>query len=405
MGELRQYDFDLSGHELDARYGQVRREAPVARFTYPDGSVAWLVTGYEPARQVLSHPAFSRAAALSRMPEALASKTNLLMMDPPEHTRLRRLVGRWFSARGVERLLPRIRQVADALLDEMAARGPGADLVRHLSQPLPLIVICELLGIPESDRDSFEALVDRHQAITAYQPEEIAQARADLYAYFRRLIGMLSRDPGSGLLGMLIQARDTEDALSDEELVDLAAVLLNAGHLTTVSELTSLVYYLLTRPDDLRRISADPARLPAVIEESLRYAPLGGIEDGLPWIATRDVEIGSELIREGETVYVTLRAANRDESLWPDGDTLRFDRDGVQPHIAFGYGIHHCVGAPLARAELLIALTALLRRFTGLRLAVPEEAIRWTGGRLIRRIEELPVTWDGQNPARTDDGG
>lgn len=392
-GEVRPYAFDHSGPDLDTRYAQVRRKAPVSRFRFPGGDVAWLVTGYEPARRVLSHPAFSRAAALGRMPGALASKTNLLIMDPPEHTRLRRLLGGWFGARWIERLRPRIEQVTGALLDKMAAHGPGADLVRHLAKPLPLIVICELLGIPEADRDGFEAIVDRHQATTAYRPQEIAQAKKDLDAYFLHLIRMLRRKPGSGLLGTLVKARDIDGALNDEELVDLAAVLLNAGHLTTVSALTSLVYCLLTRPDDLRRISADPAQLPAAIEESLRFAPLGGIEDGLPWIATRDVDVGAERIRTGEAVYVTLRAANRDESIWPDGETLNFNRADTQPHIAFGYGIHHCVGAPLARAELLIASTELLRRFTGLRLAIPQEEIRWTEGRLIRRIEELPIAW------------
>lgn len=399
-GEVRQYGFDQSGPELDARYGQVRREAPVARFRLPDGSVAWLVTGYEPARRVLSDPAFSRAAALGRMPGQLASKTNLIMMDPPEHTRLRKLIGGWFSARGVEQLRPRIQQVTDQLLDEMAAQGPGADLVRYLAKPLPIIVICELLGIPEADRDGFEALADRHQSISAYDPEVAAQAKADEEAYFAELTERLRREPGSGLLGMLAGLRDTDDALSEAELIDLSVFLLNAGHLTTVSELTSLIYYLLTRPDDLLRVSADLTRLPDVIEESLRYAPLTGIEDGLPWIATRDVDVASERIREGEAVYVTIRAANRDESIWPDGETLDFDRASPPPHLAFGYGIHHCVGAPLARAELLVASTALLRRFTGLRLAIAPDEIRWTAGRLIRRIEELPVAWDAHDPSR-----
>jgi nocardicin N-oxygenase len=397
-GESRRYAFDQSGPDLDTRYAQVRREAPVARFRFPGGDVAWLVTGYEPARQVLSHPAFSRAAALGRMPAPLASKTNLMMLDPPEHTRLRRLIGGWFSARAIERLRPRIEQVTSMLLDEMAAHGPGADLVRHLSRPLALIVICELLGIPDADRDSFHAVVDRHQATTAYRPQEMAQAKADLDAYFLRLIGTLRQEPGSGLLGTLVKAHDTGKALSDAELVDLAVVLLNAGHLTTVSALTTLVYYLLTRPDDLHQISADPAHLPAAIEESLRFAPLGGTEDGLPWIATMDVDVGSERLREGDAVYVALRAANRDETIWPDGETLNFARGSTHPHMAFGYGIHHCIGAPLARAELLIASTTLLRRFAGLRLAVPREEIRWTEGRLIRRIAELPVVWDTCNP-------
>lgn len=393
-GGVRQYGFDQSGPELDTRYGQVRREAPVARFRLPDGSVAWLVTGYEPARQVMSDPAFSRAAALSRMPGQLASKTNLIMMDPPEHTRLRKLIGGWFSARAVEQLRPRIAQVTDQLLDDMAAHGSGADLVRYLARPLPVIVICELLGIPAADRDRFEALADRHQSLSAYEPEVAAQAKAGEEAYFTELLQALRREPGGGLLGALAGFRDTDGALSEAELIDLSVFLLNAGHLTTVSELTSLVYYLLTRPDDLRRVSADPARLPAVIEESLRYAPLGGIEDGLPWIATRDVDVASETIREGDAVYVTIRAANRDESAWPDGEILDFDRVSPPPHLAFGYGIHHCVGAPLARAELLVASAALLRRFTGLRLAVTPDQIRWTRGRLIRRIEELPVAWD-----------
>jgi cytochrome P450 len=227
--DVREYAFDQSGPDLDTRYAQVRREAPVARFRFPDGSVAWLVTGYEPARRVLSHPAFSRAAALSRMPAALASKTNLMMTDPPDHTRLRRLIGGWFNARGIEQLRPRIQQITDQLLDKMAAQGPEADLVRCLSKPLPIIVICELLGIPEADRDGFEAIVDRHQAITAYRPQEIAQAKADLGAYFLQLIAMLRHDPGSGLLGTLVKARDAGDPLSDEELVDLAVVLSTPG--------------------------------------------------------------------------------------------------------------------------------------------------------------------------------
>lgn len=393
--ELREYGFDQSGPELDPRYRRVRREAPVARFRFPDGSVGWLVTGYEPARQVLASPAFSRAAALDRMPRALASKTNLIMMDPPEHTQLRTLIGGWFSIRGVEQLRPRIAQVTDQLLDDMAAQGPGADLVRYLAKPLPVIVICDLLGIPEADRDSFEAIVDRHQSISAYPPDEAARAKADQESYFRQLTAALRRDGGNGLLATLVKARDSGDALSEEELIDLSIFLLNAGHLTTVSQLTSLVCYLLTRPDDLRRVTADPEVLPAMIEESLRYAPMGAIEDGLPWIATRDADVGSERISAGDAIYVTTRAANRDENIWPDGESLDFNRDTSHPHLTFGHGIHHCVGAPLARAELQIATAALLRRFTGLRLAIAPDEIRWTQGRLIRRIERLPIAWDG----------
>jgi cytochrome P450 len=238
--EIRDYTFTHSGPDLDPRYAQLRRQAPVARFRFPDGSEGWVVTGYEPARIVQSDPVFSRAAALSRMPAGIRSKSHLIMMDPPEHTRLRRNVAKAFSARRIKTLRPRVREIAVELLDSMAAHGPGADLVEFFSQPLPVTVICELLGVPLADRGRFLDIVDRHQATTAHSPEEVQRAKRDLEDYFAELIATRRREPADDLLSALTLARDVDGTLSEEELVDMGVFLLNAGHLTTVSALTGL---------------------------------------------------------------------------------------------------------------------------------------------------------------------
>jgi cytochrome P450 len=382
---------DAEGLTLDAAYSAARETTGMIRVRLPHGEPAWLATRYADARLVLGDRRFSRAMATDRdAPRLTASNQDggMLSMDPPEHTRLRTLVAKAFTVHRVERLRPRVRELAEAILDEMLALGQPADLVENFALPLPVAVICELLGVPVADRPRFRVWSDAALSTSRLTAEEFEANREELRAYMRGLIERRRVEPADDLMTALVQARDERDRLSELELVDLCGGLLIAGHETTASQIPNFVHVLLEHPDKWAELRADPNLIPAAVEELTRFVPLGA-GASFPRYATEDVEVGGVLVRAGEPVLVAVGAANRDALRFGSPEALRFDREENQ-HIGFGHGVHHCLGAPLARAELQEALRVLLERLPGLRLAGD---IVWKTEMLVRGPRTMPVGW------------
>jgi len=318
----------------------------------------------------------------------------MLNSDPPDHGRLRRLVNRAFTARHVERLRPRISAITAGLLDDLPARSE-VDLLASFAFPLPITVICELLGIPTSERDDFREWSTTVVSNTAIPDVMYAHATA-MVGYFRALLAAKRHEPTDDLLSALITARDSDDSLSEDELVSMAFLLLVAGHETTVNLIASGVLALLLNPRELDRLRADPSLIGGAVEELLRYtAP---VSHATFRCAAEPVEIGGVWIGRGDAVFVALSGANRDPARFGDPEGLNLGRDS-SGHLAFGHGIHYCVGAPLARLEAEIAFAALLDRFAGIRLAVPAESLRWRPSTLIHSLEALPVRLEPASPA------
>ncbi|MEV0725829.1 cytochrome P450 [Micromonospora purpureochromogenes] len=381
--------------DIDPRYARLRQEQPLTRIRMPFGEPAWLATRHADVRTVLGDPRFSRAASVGRDEPRNSPRqtdTGILQMDPPEHTRLRRLVAKAFTARRVEELRPRTRAVAAELVEAMVAAGPPADLVADLATPLPIRVICDLLGVPVTDQDRFHTWSEAIVSTTSLPPEVAEGYVEQLLGYMAGLIAQRRAAPTDDLIGAMVRARDEHaDRLSEEEVVRLAAGLLAAGHETTVTQIPNMVYVLLTEPDGWERLRADPALVPTAVEELMRFIPLGATA-AFPRYALEDVELGGELVRAGEPVVVSIHSANRDERVFADPDRLDLGRE-VNPHVGFGHGVHHCVGAQLARMELQVVLETLLRRTPGLRLAVPESELTWKSGLLVRGLTAMPVSW------------
>ncbi|WP_345510230.1 cytochrome P450, partial [Phytohabitans houttuyneae] len=278
------------------------------------------------------------------------------------------------------------------LIDRMVEDGPPADLVERFATPLPITVICELLGVPVEDQEHFHAWSEAIVSTTSLTPEEIKQYLESLWGYMAGLIAERRVRPTDDLIGALVRARDEDnDRLSEDEMVRLAAGLLAAGHETTVTQIPNFVYVLLTHPDQLDRLRAAPELVPVAVEELMRYVPLG-VASSFARYALEDVELGGVLVRAGEPVIGSLSSANRDESVFARPDALDLTRS-TNPHIGFGHGVHHCAGAQLARMELQVAVAALLERLPGLRFAVPEPELVWKSGLLVRGLKHMPVAW------------
>jgi cytochrome P450 len=376
-------------------YADWRRTGPVRRTRLPSGLTAWLVTRYEDGRRALADPRLSKQSAYSVGSSSAATQASrpgeilsrhMLAVDPPDHTRLRRLVSAAFTARRIESLRPRIEEITRDLLDAVEGRE-RADLIDAFAFPLPIQVICELLGVPPADRDAFRewsnVIVAGSQSGDRLEP-----AIREMVGYIMALITERRTAPGDDLLSGLIQVHDEEDRLTEAELSSMVFLLLIAGHETTVNLIGNGAYLLLRDRGQWERLRAEPALLPTAIEEFLRFE--GPVETSTYRVATEDLEIGGVRIAAGDPVMVVLLAANRDPDRFPDADELRLDRR-QNPHLAFGHGIHYCLGAPLARLEAQVAFTALLTRHPDLRLAVPAEDLRWRPGLLLRGLEELPV--------------
>jgi cytochrome P450 RapN len=382
--------------ELDPTYALLRDEEPLARIEMPYGGEAWLATRYADIRTVLADQRFSRAETRGRdVPRTgplIQHDPSILSMDPPEHTRLRKLVAKAFTARHVEDLRPRVQEIVDGLLDTMIAAGPPADLTESLTWPLPITVICEMLGVPVADRDSFRAWTDLMLATgTDLAQDAVAAARDSINGYLADLIAARRETPTGDLLGLLVRARENDDRLGERELITFGVTLLIAGHETTANQTGNMVYLMMERRDLWDSLVADPARVPQAVEELMRFIPLGAAAS-FARIATEDVELGGRTVRAGEAVIVQVASANRDASVFTDPDEIDFSRTD-NPHVAFGHGVHHCLGAPLARLELQLAVGTLVRRLLGLRLAVPAEEVPWRANRLVRGVTALPVEW------------
>ncbi|MEY9995412.1 cytochrome P450 [Streptomyces sp. V4I8] len=373
-------------------YARLRERGPVhrVRLQVPDEHhEAWLVVGYEEARAAFADPRLAKDGSkigVTFLDEQLIGKY-LLVADPPQHTRLRGLITRAFTMRRVEQLRPRIQQITDELLDAMLPRG-RADLVDSFAYPLPITVICELLGVPEIDRTEFRKLSTEAVAPTSAESEYDAFVR--LAAYLTELIEDKRRTgPSADLLGDLIRTTAEDgDRLSPEELRGMAFILLIAGHETTVNLITNAVHALLTHPDQLAALRADMTLIDGAIEEALRYE--GPVENATFRFAAEPLEIAGVPIARGEAVMIGLTAADRDGARFPAPDRFDIHRD-ARGHLAFGHGIHYCLGAPLARLEARTAIRSLLERTPGLALdGAPGE---WLPGPLMRGVRSLPVRW------------
>ncbi|MGW0185587.1 cytochrome P450 family protein [Streptomyces sp. NPDC003362] len=372
-------------------YAALRELGPVhrVRLPDPDGYETWLVVGYEEARAALADPRLSKDGSrigLTPLDEELIGPY-LLVADPPRHTRLRALVTRAFTARRVEALRPRVQRITDDLLDAMLPLG-RADLVESFAYPLPITVICELLGVPELDRVAFRKLSTEVVAPVSLASGEDAVVR--LGEYLTELIEDKRRaGPAEDLLGALIETTTEDgDRLSPEELRGMAYLLLIAGHETTVNLITNGVHALLTHPGQLAALRADMSLIDSAVEEMLRYE--GPVEAATFRYAAEPLEIAGTRLEAGETVMIGLTAADRDGARYPEPDRFDIRRD-PRSHLAFGHGIHFCLGAPLARLEARTAIATLLDRAPGLALDGPPGA--WLPGMLIRGMRSLPVRW------------
>jgi cytochrome P450 len=376
----------------------LRDEEGVRRFETSFGSLAYLVTRHDEVKQVLADSArFSNAdrrafeapgaPQVSEEERARMRAGNLLGFDPPEHTRLRRMLTPEFTVRRMRRLEPRIVEIVDQHLDAMAKAGPPADLVADFALPIPSLVICELLGVPYADRASFQARTSRLLDISLPMDERLALAR-ESREYMADLVARAQAAPGDDMLGMLV--REHGGDLSTDELIGIAGLLLVAGHETTSNMLGLGTLALLRHPEQLALVRDDPAAVGPAVEELLRW--LGIVHSGIPRTTTEDVELSGVAIPAGSLVVLGLAAANRDPRFLADGDRLDVTRDAAG-HVAFGHGVHHCLGAPLARMEMRTAFPALLRRFPGLALAVPYDEVGFRSYHFIYGLHTLPVTW------------
>ncbi|WP_328908492.1 cytochrome P450 [Streptomyces sp. NBC_00234] len=395
---VRSCPFDYAQQlDFDPQLRELLTEEPVARIRMPYGEgEAWLVTRYEDVRTVTTDRRFSRSAVLGRdfprmTPEPIVQAESINLMDPPASSRLRSLVAKSFTPRRVDHMRARTQGIVDQLLDEMEKDGNPSDFVARVSAPLPLITICEALDIPEADRPWLRAHALTMMNMGAAGRENAVRAKAELRSYFTELTAERRRSPGEDLISTLATARDGEELLDDQELAVMAMVLLITGQDTTTYQLGNIAYTLLTRPALLESLRAAPDRLPRTIEELLRYIPFRkGV--GIPRIALEDVELSGVPIRAGDVVHVSYLTANRDGLKFERPDELDPDRPSI-PHMTFGWGAHHCLGAPLATMELEVAFTSLLARFPALRLDVPPEEIRWNTTSIWRYPLALPVTW------------
>ncbi|OON81673.1 cytochrome P450 [Streptomyces tsukubensis] len=386
-----------TGLELNPLYAELR-ERPLARVRMSYGDDAWLATRYADVKTVLSDARFSLAEAVGQnQPRTQATawdQVGLTSLEPPEHTRLRGLLAKEFSARRVERLRVHAHEVADELLDRVVESGPSADLVEQFAIPLPTTLNCELLGVPR-EHSRIWAWVEAN--LFGAEPDQSGEGAAEFYSHMAELVELRRRKPGEDLLSSLLRACDRDGLITEDELLALVGDLLVAGFVTVAGQIATSVYHLLTRPEEVSRLRERPELIPRAAEELLRYVQL--IDFTAPRYATEDVELGGVLVRAGEPVLAALAAANRDPAVFADADDLVLDRSGAA-HLGFGHGAHFCVGAQLARLELQVALETVLRRLPGLRLAVPEDGPRWKTGGIVNGLHGLPVTFDTASGAQ-----
>ncbi|SCE99845.1 cytochrome P450 family protein [Micromonospora mirobrigensis] len=383
-------------------FARLRADAPVCPVSSPRFD-QYLITRYDDARAALVDPRLSKDLYGPEQyylkifgPNSEALNRNMLNADPPEHTRLRRMISQAFAPRRIEALRPRVAQIVDDLLDKIVPRGES-DLMRDFAIPLPMIVISELLGIPPADHDRVLdwTQVIRTSGSSRRSPQEeraaVQEAQLRLHHYLAGLVAAKREQPADDIVSALIDACDQEGKLSEAELVTTTFLLLFAGHQTTADFLGNAVVALLTHPDQLDLLRDRPELLPSAVEELLRFD--GPLPVASPRIATEDLEYQGRRIPAGSLVGVVINAANHDPGHFVDPDRLDLRRVRG-PHLGFGYGVHYCLGVSLARMEARIGIGALLRRLPGLRLGVPvDELRRLPAASPFRGLLELPVTF------------
>jgi cytochrome P450 len=382
-------------------YAELRSTAPIHRITLLDGRSVWLVTRYEDVLAIFKDERFvkdwrkvltpEQLAQIPRMPPVMEPLSkNMLETDPPDHERLRALVSKAFTPRLIARMRPRIQAIADSLLDAVEDKG-GMDLIDDYAFPLPITVIAELLGVPSEDRKKFRVWTDAAVSGdgTAEYLETVLVPHMQAFSnYLLEMFEEKRENPKDDLISALVRAEEAGERLSEGELLGMVFLLLVAGHETTVNLIGNGTLALLQHPDQLEKLRNDPSLIKSAIEELLRYD--GPLETSPERFAREDVAIGETVIPKGEMVRVVIAAADRDPERFPDPDALDITRTDNR-HLAFGKGIHHCLGAPLARMEGQIAIDALLRRMPGLRLQGPPESMSWRPGIVMRGLQGLPV--------------
>jgi cytochrome P450 RapN len=382
------------GLDPDPLLADLRATEPVVRVQLPFGEPVWMLTRYEDVRTMLADPRFSRTATIGtdvgRMSEFFPIEDSILGMDPPGHTRIRRLVSATFTARRMQALRGRAQEIVDALLDGMEAAAQPVDFVQAVALPLPIAMICELLGVPFEDRARFNGWADIFMTSSGHTVEELIDAHGQLAAYLADMIAKRRVEPTDDILGALVTARDEDPSvITEAELQSLLMAILVAGYETTANQLGKFVLCLLERPDQLRILREQPELMANAVEELMRFIPLSAGSQ-LAYVATEDVEVGGVLIRAGDGVMPSTAAANRDESVFDHADRVDVERPDIF-QLGFGHGSHYCLGAHLARVELQVALTSLFTRFPDVRLAVPAREIPWKDGSAVWGLEALPL--------------
>src|SRR5215204_4508352 len=382
-------------------YAELRANAPIHRITLEDGRGVWLVTRYEYALAIFKDERFVKDWRKVLTPEQLAQipqippvmeplSKNMLETDPPDHDRLRALVSKAFTPRLITRMRPRIQAIADSLLDAVEDKGE-MDLIDDYAFPLPITVMAELLGVPSEDRKKFRAWTDAAVSGngTAEYLERVLVHHMQAFSdYLLEMFEEKRENPKDDLISALVQAEETGERLSEDELLGMVFLLLVAGHETTVNLIGNGMLALLTYPDQLQKLRKDSSLIKPAVEELLRYD--GPVETSTERFAKEDVAVGGTVIPRGEMVLVVIAAADRDPERFQDPDALDIARLGNR-HLAFGKGIHHCLGAPLARMEGQIAIGTLLSRMPELRLKEPYESLAWRPGMVLRGLQSLPV--------------
>ncbi|GLW12530.1 cytochrome P450 [Microtetraspora sp. NBRC 13810] len=374
---------------------EARRHSPISRFPFPDGHEGWLITGYDLVRSVLADPRFSSRKELLRhhplmdlsgMDFPPAPPGEFLLMDEPQHSRYRKpLVGK-FTVRRMRQLTERVEQITADQLDAMEKAGPPADLVTAFAKPIPVIVICELLGVPYEDRGRFQEQIDSCLGGETSE-EELIAAYTATQQYLAELVAAKRANPADDVLSDLM-----DSDLTDEELQGMSLILLSAGFDTTANMLGLGTFALLRNPAQLAALRADPALTDQAVEELLRYL---SVVKTFMRTALEDVEVGGRTIKAGSVVILSYNTANRDPERFADPHVLDIRRQATG-HLAFGHGIHQCLGQQLARVEMRVALPALVNRFPTLRLAVPADEVDLRPETAdVYGVKSLPVTWDG----------
>jgi cytochrome P450 len=395
--DLPAFPFEgMTGLDAFSLYAELRERDPVRPVRVASGGSVYLVARYEDVRRVFNDPVFSRVALQREDVTVLIPASRIpgtmLNMDPPDHTRIRKLIARAFTTGTVERMRPRVQQITDELVDAMVEHGPPVDFVASFAAVLPARVISDLLGVPDDDQDRLREWLEITLSAGSHTPEEIHATLGLLQAYLAALIAAKRAAPADDLLSALIAARDEGDKLSEVELISALFLLIAGGYETTAGLLVNSIMMLnYHHPDQIALMRDRPELVPGAVEELLRYVPMAWC--GSERVAREDVELSGVRIPAGATVVPLIYSGNRDEALVADPGRLDVTRSEYAPHLGFGHGIHRCLGAPLGRLELQTAFATLIRRLPGLRPTVPESELTWKLGVIPVGPRALPVTW------------